>query len=414
MTTIWHWIKIGILTLLRILASLVCLIKNILEKSQKTAVEVMSQSNPESINNSSNDRLNNILRYASEDNQNSEELRQKISENLMSKSTLTSKIQPKPSQKRPGYPNTYPLIPVDPRIERPEIFDPALWHFSRAGFRLGEPVFQEPHLQEQWLMARQQVIEHLLCLIQDSPWHEHLVLRGSLLLKVWLENDAREPGDIDWVFRPITIGLNDPLAQEFFQDLIERISRQSEIGNVTIEVEKIATDDIWTYERAQGRRILFPWKVEGLPDGTIQMDITFGEELFIEPIPTLMTKQDGSSVSIWSVTPALSLAWKLRWLEADRYPQGKDLYDAVLLAESVHLSFDLLRQVLENCPEWCSNMKYFGSNFSWRSGFPWFMEIQEMEWDLFLREYPWVEGTAINWLTRLQAALVQTLSETED
>ena len=32
-------------------------------------------------------------------------------------------------------------------------------------------------------------------------------------------------------------------------------------------------------------------------------------------------------------TPALSLAWKLLWLATDTYPQGKDLYDATLLAE---------------------------------------------------------------------------------
>ncbi|PYC74957.1 hypothetical protein C7C45_03455 [Micromonospora arborensis] len=29
----------------------------------------------------------------------------------------------------------------------------------------------------------------------------------------------------------------------------------------------------------------------------------------------------------------LALAWKLLWLATDRYPQGKDLYDAALLAE---------------------------------------------------------------------------------
>lgn len=418
MTTIWRWIKIGLRNLKTILNELGSRVKKMGKKRQNAKIEIMPQSNPESNTNTNNDldtnpdtnpdndRLNNILQYASEANQNSAKFRQRLSDSLATQRALAA-------PKRPGYPNTYPVLTNDPRIERPEVFDPALGHFFGKGFRLGEPVFQEGDLQERWLMARQQVMDHLLGIIHDSPWQNHLVLRGSLLLKAWLGDQAREPGDIDWVFHPTTIGVQHPIAQTFFQDLMERVSQAPQIGEVTIDVHRIAIDEIWTYERAPGRRFLFPWTAEGLPDGTLQMDITFEENLFIEPIQTAMPKRDGGSVSILTVTPALSLAWKLRWLEIDRYPQGKDLYDAVLLAESFHLPFDLSRQVLEGDPEW-QNRKYWSSNFSWRSGFPWLMATEDIEWDLFQREYPWVEGTAIDWLTRLQIALAPTFAESED
>jgi hypothetical protein len=101
------------------------------------------------------------------------------------------------------YPNTYrPDDNKDPRMQRPQIFDPALWHFSHRAFRLGDPVFQDPEIAQRWLEARQKVIEHILLSIYNSQWHWPLVLRGSLLLKAWLGDTAREPNDIDWVFRP--------------------------------------------------------------------------------------------------------------------------------------------------------------------------------------------------------------------
>ena len=41
-----------------------------------------------------------------------------------------------------------------------------------------------------------------------------------------------------------------------------------------------------------------------------------------------------------------ALAWKLLWLATDTYPQGKDLYDAVLLAEHTTVDQSLVRQLM--------------------------------------------------------------------
>jgi hypothetical protein len=43
----------------------------------------------------------------------------------------------------------------------------------------------------------------------------------------------------------------------------------------------------------------------------------------------------------------LSLAWKLLWLHSDMHPRGKDLCNAMLLAEATTLPLPLLEAVFE-------------------------------------------------------------------
>jgi hypothetical protein len=308
-------------------------------------------------------------------------------------------------------PNTHKYSPnpnSDPRIQRQQIFDPALRQFSHRAFRLGDPVFQDPEIAQRWFEARQQVIEYLLRSIEGSRWQKHLVLRGSLLLKVFLGDIAREPNDIDWVLRPRIIPENQ-LATQLFDDLIQMVKKYPQVSNISIDGAKVATDEIWTYDRSNGRRILFPWQAEGLPGGTLQMDVAFGEKLFVEPELTPIPTTRGEDIMIWSASKELSLAWKLRWLEADSFPQGKDLYDATLLAEKTYLPFDLLRSVMMSCEDWMY-MKKYAPDFSWKSGYPWQLRVEDIEWENFKLEYPWVEGDAKSWLDRLSLALAPTFA----
>lgn len=302
--------------------------------------------------------------------------------------------------RRSDYPNTFDPDAEDDSPGNPQIFDPALLQFSRA-FRHGDPHFDDIALHQKWIEAKWQVIDHLLGIITNSKWNDHLVLRGSLLQKAWFGDEAREPGDIDWVFRPKDVGINDPLAAELFTDLKKRVSENSSAGEAEIVVKKIFTDDIWTYERAAGKRIVFPWKTEGLPPGYIQMDVVFNEDLWNDPIQTQIPTTPNSSRSVWSVDKEISLAWKLLWLETDMYPQGKDLYDAVLLAENTHLSLDLLKLVLQS-GDWRPRGEELTADFPLK----W-----EVDWENFKLEYSWIEGTAEDWQARLSAALKQTFTE---
>ncbi|MEW6736984.1 MAG: nucleotidyl transferase AbiEii/AbiGii toxin family protein [Acidobacteriota bacterium] len=297
------------------------------------------------------------------------------------------------------FPNSYKAIASDDQQEeRLKIFEPALKHFSYA-FRLSDPQFQDYQIAYDWIITRRQVIDHLLKIIAGSIWKDHLVLRGSLLLKAWLGEQAREPGDIDWVFKPADIKLNDPMAKNLIDSLIQMVSDYPRAGKGVLITNKITMDDIWTYERAAGRRIIFPWRADGLPLGYVQIDLVFNEEIFTDPIEVTIPSPAGGGTTVWAASKELSLAWKILWLETDSYPQGKDLYDATLLAEQTFLPLDLLYQVLYSI-EWHEQIEIL----------PDFPLKWQVDWQNFTKEYPWIEGEANEWQIRLTRALTPTFA----
>jgi hypothetical protein len=303
------------------------------------------------------------------------------------------------NSKNKDYPKAYNSLADEAKGgNRPEIFEPALKQYLRA-FRLGEPRFNTPETIERWNNARMQVIEYLLDVINRSEWGENLVLRGSLLLRAWLGKAARNPGDIDYVVTPSSIELGDPFSRNFFDGLLYVVSQRPQLEDAVIQVDKITVDDIWTYERAPGKRVVFPWRAADLPLGAVQMDFVFGEELFTEPELIEIPTTRGHSVLARGVSKELSLAWKLLWLETDAYPQGKDLYDAALLAEQTYLPLSLLTKVIRTSG-WTSK-----TDFAPDSPIHW-----EVDWDNFQAEYPWIKGTREGWQLRLTQALSLTFA----
>lgn len=156
-------------------------------------------------------------------------------------------------------------------------------------------------------------------------------------------------------------------------------------------------DDIWTYDRVPGRRIVFLWCAPDLPPGVVQMDFVFGELMLAAPEVFKLGEQG----NLWMASRPLSLAWKLLWLEGDIHPQGKDLYDAVLLAEQTQLPLELLQRVLASAGE-------LGRLT------PDFPLLWHVDWANFQKEYPWVRGDTIDWQRRLTQALAPTFSSSPE
>lgn len=286
---------------------------------------------------------------------------------------------------------------LDDGVARPQLFDPALKHYTSA-LRPGDPTFDDPHSARKWVDARRRATDYVLRRMAESPWGEQLVLRGSRLLRAWFGPTAREPGDLDWVATPAAVGVRDSWSR----DLFNRISGII-FTTPPLEVEflhsQVAIDDIWTYERAPGRRIVLPWRTPGLPGGVVQVDVVFGEDLFDGSHREYIPAADGGCVAVNVASPAQSLAWKLQWLVSDMYPQGKDLYDAVLLAERFHLPMDILSETLRRAGEHppLATIEAFIGEMS-------------IDWENFRTEYPWVEGTSSAWLARLKTALEPTFT----
>ncbi|NET47696.1 MAG: nucleotidyl transferase AbiEii/AbiGii toxin family protein [Merismopedia sp. SIO2A8] len=373
------------------------------------------------------------------------------------------------------YPNTYPLgLSTDSRVQYPAIFDPALKQFPKA-LRQGEPSFHDRDVQYQWLCARRQVIQHLLKLIGRSRWSEHLVLHGSILLASWLGDLGRAPTGIDWIVQPDDITPKSALAQNLLDDLVQMVMSSPQADWVTLDVDNIVTDDIWTDERQEGQRILFPWTAEGIPPGSVPVDVVFGALLPEKPIHTPIdlntsnlsasdpdtrheksaddgiqdndgddkasrgngdSDEDGE-VRVLAVSKTTLLAWKILWLETDLYPQGHDLYDAARLAENMladHIlttdfhapphppneipettlsrTSRLLRQLLQSNENWKLEIDYTrDGDDPWQSNFPWVMALDCLDWADFRQEYPYIRGTAGDWVTRLSYALRPIIGE---
>ncbi|MDA2806030.1 nucleotidyl transferase AbiEii/AbiGii toxin family protein [Nocardiopsis suaedae] len=300
---------------------------------------------------------------------------------------------------RQRYPSTHLPVTAGPHARQDKVFDPALKHFDHA-YRPGEPVFTDQGLESEWWQMQECAMEHVLTAICGTRWREHLVLRGSMLMPLWVGPAARRPRDLDFVVVPADMEPVGGDAERMIGDIVEGVSDGvPDMPGLAFDRDGVTTESIWTYERAEGRRIVLPWSWEDLPRGSVQIDAVFREPLPEEPVRAVVGREE-----VRAAGPELSLAWKVLWLFTDAYPQGKDLYDAVLLAERCSLDRDLLLRVLE--PTISQEM-----GVSAESVDETFLRSEstdtyiEEEWGHFARECPWVEGTCEEWLRRFEEAM---------
>lgn len=283
-------------------------------------------------------------------------------------------------------------------------------------------------------------LEHVLGLIAAAPWSAGLVLRGSMLMTAWCGDAARVPEDVDFIAvdeaRPVdaldpypyvelefvqqwpevadgagryemwtdeefdTGGQQPRVPPEGLQwvtdeewqpcapygDLVDRVRREPDAaGGVRLDADQIVEDDGWayTYSTMAGSRLIIPWRADGL-EGRVQADIAQDETLPQVPRWTRIPRSDGGQSVVLAASPELSLAWKLMWLVGDTrqagVSRGKDLYDAVLLAElpGVAPMSTLTREALD---------------------------VVRVDWAVFTAQYPHVQGTSAAWKHRLAHAL---------
>ncbi|WP_331765781.1 nucleotidyl transferase AbiEii/AbiGii toxin family protein [Embleya sp. NBC_00896] len=298
-------------------------------------------------------------------------------------------------------PSTLTVVRGTGIVQRP-VFDPALMKYSKA-MRAGEPQFTSPSLAARWHEARHRALDDVISAIAGSRWAANLVLRGSVLLKAWYGDAAREPGDLDFVVAPETWHMGEPRTARMLDEVAAAAAAVAlEHGAVRIDASNARSDEIWTYSRVPGIRLVLPWHAEGLPTGTIQLDFVFNERLPADAESTPIPARGTDDVHrVLAATPELSLAWKLLWLLSDKYPQGKDLYDAVLLAEATPLPLELLMRTLVAAgPEWAG--RRFG---------PQMLEDLAFDEDELNKDYPELPDTVEGLRQRLTAALAPTFAE---
>ncbi|MFY2557846.1 nucleotidyl transferase AbiEii/AbiGii toxin family protein [Corallococcus terminator] len=290
-----------------------------------------------------------------------------------------------PGRRHRGVPEGY-----EKDDNRPDVFDPALKQHPLA-FIKGHPRFEDAEEEARFRAARARILRRCLAGIGRAPVGDRVVARGSVVLELWYGEQARPAKDIDLVVTPETVLPESSAGRHLLAGLTRAVTEALRLEGTDLDPAAIPVDGIWTYERAEGRRLTFPWTWEGRVRDAVQVDVVFNERLLSSPLPLAV-----EDTEVRVATPAESLAWKLVWLVSDIWPQGKDLYDAVLLAENVSVSLDFLERVFtEKQGDSTESLKAV-----WRN------EASRADWPNFAREYPRLaQGSLEDFLARLERAL---------
>ncbi|MFI1993161.1 nucleotidyl transferase AbiEii/AbiGii toxin family protein [Actinoplanes sp. NPDC020271] len=93
-----------------------------------------------------------------------------------------------------------------------------------------------------WEAAHRSALDHVLGLIAESSWADVLMLRGSMLMPAWVGEQARLPGDLDWIVLSDGLTLPDRRAPWPFVDTIDPAQHWPEA------VHGGARNEMWTFE----------------------------------------------------------------------------------------------------------------------------------------------------------------------
>lgn len=298
-----------------------------------------------------------------------------------------------------------PEFPRGYRVDtiRPDVFDPALRHYPFA-FVKGDP--GEPAAAQRVRDARAWLLSRVMVALSRAGLRDALVARGGVALERWFPQQARRPRDVDLVARDPRWAPDDTRSMILMDSIRAAVVDVMARADVRVLAREVTVDEIWTFERAEGRRLSVPWEAaDGLHD-TVQIDLVFREPLHdapsLEPVGELGLTRGYRDAPVdpqmWFASRPESLAWKLLWLETDVSPRARDLYDAALLAEHVSLPLDLVTRVFEaRGARWSHDVDTA------------YVRSWEISDEGFAQEYPELGFTdAAPWLDRLARALTLT------
>lgn len=144
------------------------------------------------------------------------------------------------------------------------VFDPALKHFA-DGYRITDSAV-DGALRPAWRAARRSALDVVARGVARSGWADSLVLRGSMLMAGWFGAAAREPHDLDFVVVPRDWAIEEPRTGQLLAAVAQSAERSAaEQGGLVMPAAGAVSEDIWTYERVPGRRLVLPWSAPGLP-----------------------------------------------------------------------------------------------------------------------------------------------------
>lgn len=227
-------------------------------------------------------------------------------------------------------------------------------------------------------LVRRHAMDGLLRRVAWSPEAGELVLRGSLMTRLWVRPAYRPAHDMDFV----TTYPFDPARATA---TIRSACGLSDVRDgLVFRPEAIRDEITWSDTPFPGTRFRIP-ALLGEEEVEVQVDVGYDDPLVPPPLPidyaTLLLR---SAIRVMACRPELGFAWKVHGLfESSRW-RAKDLHDIhlmvrntpmdrVMLVEGLRVAFESRRTPLTEAD------RLFGGEFGWSRG-------SRLKWQAFRRE----------------------------
>lgn len=180
-------------------------------------------------------------------------------------------------------------------------------------------------------IIRQYLLETILRRLIISPLSGFFILRGGMLMRMWVSPKIRPADDLDFlVLTPYDLTDTINKVKSF-------LSLQPTIDDgVVFDVDSVEGEGIWIETPSPGARITMKGTFEG-NEFSSKIDVGFGDPLTQPPI-----KIDYPTFISGSLTPVVcqletAFGWKLHGLVefGEKRWRAKDLYDLFLLVDYV-------------------------------------------------------------------------------
>ncbi len=253
--------------------------------------------------------------------------------------------------------------------------------------------FTDPEDGADRCAGRREAIDHILAALARSPWSPRPVLRGDALARAWFGEWVPEPECLEFVVRfEEWQRPDDPSVDEVIENVLADAAAISRQPGSTVVIDRRRHEHEAFYEDydsppASAQQAVY-WRGRGQLDA-VRMYFAFEEILHDPPVPTLIPRANPSDspLVLQAVSRRQSLAWKIARLAADSgrivqpwdyscdaepdydkpveimpdydesvendpiendelRPKGRDLYEAVLLAEHSPLPLTLIDKIL--------------------------------------------------------------------
>lgn len=152
----------------------------------------------------------------------------------------------------------------------------------------------------------------------NSP--EHFIVRGGILMRLWLGDAARPTLDLDFA---ATTQFDKRWSMETIRTLLSQCVADDE---AVVRSDDLCFEEIWAETPSPGYRIKVPIQY-GTRVVTQDVDVGYHDPIVPPPVPTELKLGEGRPIPLYAVTKETNFGWKFHELFEKSTWHSKHLYD---------------------------------------------------------------------------------------